>query len=143
MESHDALEEIRDWLGIRRVTALYARAMDDGDPSRFADVFVDDGVMEVTDQDGARRVHAGRAEIAARAQHPHNHFVHMTLHPIIEVSGDVATQECTLLLHDMSAGAGKLRIVTGRYSDTLVRTERGWLFKRRVITLINSTEAVS
>lgn len=138
-DSTDNFDQMPDWLNIRRLTARYARAMDDGDPKRFADVFVEDGVMEVINEDGTRRTHAGRAELAARAEHPPDHYVHMTLHPIIEVNGDEATQECTLLLHDMSAGSGKLTVITGRYSDELVRTAKGWLFKHRLITLSRST----
>jgi hypothetical protein len=67
--------------------------------------------------------------------------VHMTMDPIIEISGDTATQECSLLLITRAPRRGITAAFTGRYSDELVRTADGWRFARRVVHVDYANEA--
>jgi hypothetical protein len=51
---------------------------------------------------------------------------------VIDVDGDRATQECSLLLVARTRDRTPVRLLTtGRYRDELVRTDEGWQFKRR------------
>jgi hypothetical protein len=50
---------------------------------------------------------------------------------VIEVAGDEATQECTLLLTSRLFDENRVVITIGRYVDRLVRTGAGWRFASR------------
>lgn len=123
---------------IRELTARYNRCYDEGDAAAFAQLFTEDGVMDV---EGGFHVEGrdGLTEMCGRMPWG---IMHVTVDPIIEVDGDAATQWVTLLVlrragaegSDGPAPASTLTS-TGRYTDELVRTEAGWRFKRRSVVL--------
>jgi len=122
---------------IRELTARYNRCFDDGDPEGFAATFTEDGVMEV---DGGFTV-SGREALADMCRHTPYGVVHATVDATVEVHGDAATQDVTILVlgrpaPDAEPGARRSTIQrTGRYSDELVRTPEGWRFARRAVVL--------
>ncbi len=121
---------------IRELTARYNRAFDDGDPETFGATFTEDGVMEVT---GTFQV-SGRDGLAEMVRHTPYGVVHVTVDATVEVDGDRAVQDVTMVIlsrpgKDAAAGAHAALSNTGRYRDELVRTSDGWLFARRTATL--------
>ncbi|HLN43503.1 MAG TPA: nuclear transport factor 2 family protein [Acidimicrobiales bacterium] len=122
---------------IRELTARYNRCFDDGDPDGFADTFTEDGAMEI---DGGPTT-TGRAALADMVRRTPYGIVHVTVDAIIEVDGDRAVQDVTLLVVarppvDAPADKRRSRLQrTGRYHDQLVRTPEGWRFARRTVTL--------
>jgi uncharacterized protein (TIGR02246 family) len=122
---------------IRELTARYNRCFDDGDPEGFAANFTEDGAMVI---DGGPTV-TGRAELADMVRRTPYGILHVTVDGIVEVDGDRAVQDVTLLVVARpAAGApvdkrgARLRS-SGRYHDELVRTPDGWRFARRTVTL--------
>jgi len=122
---------------IRELTARYNRCFDDGDPEGFAATFTEDGVMEV---EGGPST-TGRAALAEMVRRTPYGIVHVTVDAIVEVDGDRAVQDVTLLVVarprlDAPADKRTSRLQrTGRYHDELVRTPDGWRFARRTATL--------
>jgi uncharacterized protein (TIGR02246 family) len=122
---------------IRELTARYNRAFDDGDPDAFAANFTEDGVMEI---EGGPTT-TGRAGLAEMVRHTPYGIVHVTVDAIVEVDGDRAVQDVTLLVvarpaRDAPADKRRSRLQrTGRYHDELVRTPEGWRFARRSVVL--------
>lgn len=128
----DALERVLDHLAIRELTARYNRAFDDVDSEAWADTFTADGVMEYS---GGEPI-VGRDALVALSQGTGYGYVHITTDPIIDVDGDRATQECTVIVASRSKDRGPVAVsTTGRYSDELVRTPDGWRFKKRTAML--------
>ncbi len=133
----DAVAWMVDRARIRELTARYNRCFDDGDPEGFAATFTEDGAMEI---DGGPTT-TGRAALAEMVRRTPYGIVHVTVDAIIEVDGDRAVQDVTLLVvarppADAPADKRRSRLQrTGRYHDELVRTPEGWRFLRRTATL--------
>jgi hypothetical protein len=53
-------------------------------------------------------------------------MIHMLHSPRIEVNGDEATGDWTVLVHSRRRESGQVETVIGRYSDMLLRTPDGW-----------------
>ena len=125
---------VADWIAIRRLTAEYARAVDERDAERLGRLFTEDGVVEVVGE----RMHRGRAEVAQLALRPRGVALHMTTDPIVDVVGDAATQHCRLLIA-RATGDAAVPVEfceAGVYDDDLVRRGDGWRFARRTIRLL-------
>jgi uncharacterized protein (TIGR02246 family) len=122
---------------IRELTARYNRCFDDGDPEGFAATFTPDGEMEVEGGPVTR----GRAALAEMCRHTPYGIVHVTVDATVEVDGDRAVQDVTLLVvarppRDAAPDKRTSRVMrSGRYHDELVRTAEGWRFARRVASL--------
>ena len=122
---------------IRELTARYNRAFDDGDAEAFAATFTPDGVMEVTGSFEVRG-HEGLAQMCRRIPYG---IVHVTVDAIVEVDGDRAMQDVTVMvLQRPKPDAGPDERISrldrsGRYRDELVRTPDGWRFSKRTATL--------
>jgi uncharacterized protein (TIGR02246 family) len=121
---------------IRELTARYNRAFDDGDPDAFAATFTEDGVMEV---EGTFSVN-GRDGLAEMVRHTPYGVVHVTVDATVEVDGDRAVQDVTLLVlarpgRQAEPGAKSKLANSGRYRDQLVRTTDGWRFAKRTAIL--------
>jgi uncharacterized protein (TIGR02246 family) len=133
-----------DWLAIRQLTSAYNRAVDDGDSEAFANVFRDNGVLVVSRRgEGETRRIEGRSElrqIPARRQP--GEIVHVATDAIIEVAGDSAVQQCTLLLVRRSFEDSTISFTVGRYTDRLARDSAGWRFVERSVVLDSDTEGL-
>jgi uncharacterized protein (TIGR02246 family) len=122
---------------IRELTARYNRCFDDGDPDGFAATFTEDGVMEVV----GGPTTTGRAALAEMVRHTPYGIVHVTVDAIVDVDGDRAVQDVTLVVlarppDDTPRDKRRSHLQrTGRYRDELVRTPEGWRFARRSATL--------
>jgi uncharacterized protein (TIGR02246 family) len=140
-EGVDVVDATVAWLidraRIRELTARYNRCFDDGDPEGFAATFTEDGVMEVV----GGPTTTGRAQLAEMVRGTPYGIVHVTVDAIVEVDGDRAVQDVTLLVvarppEGLPRPERRSRLQrTGRYRDELVRTAEGWRFVRRTATL--------
>ena len=133
----DAVAWMVDRARILELTARYNRCFDDGDPEGFAATFVEDGVMAVAGGPAT----SGRAALADMVRHTPYGIVHVTVNATVEVDGDRAVQDVTLLVLSRPGPdappdkrGSRLRN-SGRYHDELVRTPEGWRFARRTCTL--------
>ncbi len=122
---------------IRELTARYNRCFDDGDPEGFAATFTEDGTMEVV----GGPTTSGRAALAEMVRRTPYGIVHVTVDATVEVDGDRAVQDVTLLVvsrpaPDAPPDKRHSRLQrSGRYHDELVRTPEGWRFARRTASL--------
>lgn len=134
------LHALADRAAIATLTARFNRAADGTDPQELLALFTDDGVMEMRGGADGERTFTG-PELAALVAPVAAQRVHMTMDAIIEVDGDRASQECTLLLCTRAPRRGVGALFTGRYSDEFVRTTAGWRFRRRVAEVDFANEA--
>lgn len=131
------LQWLLDAAAIRELTARYNRAFDDGDGDTFAACFVEEGAMDVA---GGFEVR-GRDDLAEMCRRTPYGVVHVTVDPTIEVDGDSAVQDVTVLVlqrpkPDAPADARLSTLQrSGRYHDELARTAEGWRFVRRSAAL--------
>ncbi|SEP05161.1 nuclear transport factor 2 family protein [Trujillonella endophytica] len=118
---------------VHNAVAAYAHALDAGRTEDLAALFTPDGVAEVVGSalyEGRDAIREGYAAFAPTA--PQLHLVGNTA--ITSWSQDAATAVSDLAFLRRGKGGWSVQL-TGRYDDTLRRTDEGWLFTRRVLTL--------
>ncbi|HXY91284.1 MAG TPA: nuclear transport factor 2 family protein [Acidimicrobiia bacterium] len=141
MSEDAALGRWIDKLEIREVIERSVRAIDDQDGAAFADLFEDDGVMQL-----AGTVFAGRPALrdmfrgaggGPKWTEPGELLkqpgaMHLTTNPIIDVAGDAATAETDMItLRRDADGRAKITLLA-RYRDRLRRAGDGrWLIASR------------
>lgn len=122
-------------LAIANLKARYCAAADlsasDPDQARrlLADIFADNFVGDY----GAGLLHGGQAitdflctAISANSEW----MIHMLHSPCIEIDGDRATGDWTVLGHMKRRATGAIDSVVGRYSDIFRLTPTGWRIER-------------
>jgi uncharacterized protein (TIGR02246 family) len=130
-----------DKLEIREIVERSVRYIDDQDSIAFAELFEEDGVMQL-----AGTVFAGRQELrdmfrgarAAPRWTEHGELLkqpgvmHLTTNPVIDVEGDSATAETDMItLRRGDDGRAKITLLA-RYRDHLRRADSGrWLISSR------------
>jgi len=126
----------QDAATIRDLTAAYNRAFDGGDVPAWLATFAPEGELVVVGD----ATYAGRADLEAFAAARAGQYHHLTTDPEVEVDGDQAVQQCSLILLFTGDGAASL-VGTGRYVDQLTRTPAGWRFQRRTVTMLRAAPA--
>jgi hypothetical protein len=134
------VETLSDRIEILELTARYNRAADGTDPGPLLAVFTEDATVEMRGGADGPAVFAG-PELAKLVAPADGQRVHMTMDSIVDVDGDRATQEVSLLLLTRAPRRGVAAVFTGRYSDELVRTSAGWRFARRLVHVDYENEA--
>ncbi len=139
MPEHNLSREWVDKLEIREIIERSVRYIDDGARDRFAELFDEDGVLQL-----AGNVFEGREALAAMSEPSPRPWtepgellkqpasMHVTCNPIIEVTGDTATAETDMvtLVRDDN-GRAKITLVA-RYRDRFRRAEGDrWLITNR------------
>jgi hypothetical protein len=126
----DDVRHLVDRTAIVELTARYNRAFDGVDVEGWLRTFTEDGVMV---RDG--RAWRGHDELRRLIERVGYGMVHLTTDPVITISGDVAQQECSLLLLRRDPDRRQVHVLTtGRYRDELARTSAGWRFRLRDVT---------
>jgi ketosteroid isomerase-like protein len=136
-----ALARWIDRLQIREIVERSVRAIDDGDAATFAELFAEDGVLQL-----AGTVFAGRPALRSMFGGGEGHprwtepgqllkqpgSMHLTANPVIDVDGDAATAETDMIAMIRSED-GRARItLLARYRDRLRRDAGGgWLISSR------------
>ena len=131
-----------DYEEIRQLLARYNFAVDFGHIDEWLDTFTADGTFSCVGlPDGAPLggKHEGKDALRAYAE---SHFAinqgrarHWNWNLVIEGSGDAATMQCYLNAHSAGQGDSALFRATGVYRDRLSRTESGWKFVEREVTI--------
>lgn len=127
---------LEDEAAIRRLAALYARAVDRNEPELMASLFAADAEIE-----GPGFVMRGRGELGAipgMLKGMYNRTLHQVHQQTVSIDGDHAEAEtyCTANhVTDKGNGAGENLAWAMRYRDTLRREEGRWVFARRVVVI--------
>lgn len=129
-----------DYEGARQLLSRYCFALDGGKLEELGPLFHREAVFSVSFENGQQ--HTGRETIQAwyerfLQQRPgqYRHMRHKIYEPLLTVNGNTATA-ATYFDADSVEADGKVRVVTGRYDDTLVREQGQWFFKERTITVL-------
>jgi hypothetical protein len=133
------LEQWIDKLEIRELIERSMRYMDDEAGSRAAELFAEDGVLQL-----AGTVFAGRDAIRNMFGHAdpprwtepgellkQPAASHWSSNPVIEVSGDYAAAETDMLVVKRTETGKATITLVARYRDRLRRTETGWVLLTR------------
>ncbi len=127
---------LEDEAAIRRLAALYARAVDRNEPETMAGLFAADAVLE-----GPGFVMRGREELRAipgMLQGMYNRTLHQVHQQTLRVDGDSAEAEtyCTANhVTDKGGGAAENLVWAMRYLDQLRREDGRWVFVRRRVVI--------
>lgn len=141
MSEYPALDRWIDKLEIREIIERSVRHIDDQDGAAFAELFEEDGVLQL-----AGTVFAGREALRAMlgGATPARKWtapgellkqpgmIHLTTNPIVDVDGDVATAETDMITFRRGPGGRAKIALLARYRDRLRRTAEGrWLIASR------------
>ncbi|MFI4983245.1 MAG: nuclear transport factor 2 family protein [Nevskiales bacterium] len=125
-----------DEAAIRRLAALYARAMDRNEPQLLAEIFTPDAVIE-----GAGFVMQGLEQIGgipAMLKGMYSRTLHQVHNQTVTISGDSAEAEtyCSANhLTDLGGGGASILVWAMRYQDRLLRHNGRWRFQRRTVVI--------
>jgi hypothetical protein len=122
-------------LAIANLKALYCRAADvaAGDPDAARSLFADLFTPDCTCDYGYGPVLGPAAVIdflCTAIAGNSEWMIHMLHSPRIEIDGDRATGEWTLMAQARRRAGGELSVVFGRYSDSFRLTPDGWRIAR-------------
>ena len=115
-----------DYIEIQQLYARYNEAIDAGDAEAFADTFTPDGAFNTFK--GRQGLIDFMAQWTGRLNGANRR--HWNTNLIITPSSEGATGSVYLILLDVSVRPPAIAS-TARFSDTLVKTARGWRFKTR------------
>jgi SnoaL-like domain len=145
---------------VRQILARYVRAADRRDGAAMASLFVENGIIEISHNDGGHLVPIGRLEgrdqiaqavTGMMRPHPERGWSHhATFDHIIEIDGDVAEVDAQFIVYN-TAGAVKpsagwpagafgaqgtvTPVEAGYYRPTLRRINYHWRIQRHRIDL--------
>jgi hypothetical protein len=144
MGSDEETSTLRRWvdkLEIREIVERSVRSIDDANAAAFAELFEEDGVMQL-----AGTVFAGREALRAMFRGggggagwtepgqllKQPGVMHLTTNPVIDVNGDDATAETDMItLRRGDDGRARITLLA-RYRDRLRRADDGrWLISSR------------
>ncbi|MEC7916546.1 MAG: nuclear transport factor 2 family protein [Actinomycetota bacterium] len=131
-----------DYEEIRQLLARYNFAVDFGHIDKWVDTFTPDGTFSCVGlPDGAPLggKHQGQDALRSYAE---SHFEinqgrarHWNWNLVIDGEGDTATMQCYLNAFSAGQGDSAQFRATGVYRDRLLRTDEGWKFAEREVTI--------
>ncbi|MBA4813215.1 MAG: nuclear transport factor 2 family protein [Acidimicrobiales bacterium] len=131
-----------DYEEIRQLLARYNFAIDFGHIDDWVETFVPEGKFScvgLPKDAPLGGTHEGKDALRSYAE---SHFGvnqgrarHWNWNLVIEGNGDTATMQCYLNAYSAGQGESALFRVTGVYRDRLSRTESGWKFVEREVTI--------
>ena len=119
-----------DRVEIQNLAGRYSQALDDGDPDAWAEVWTDDGVMEMVAQerwitgDSLRALAAARDDSTPQSRHMPSTFV-------IDGEGDEASMSSYVTV--VSCDDPAKIVFQGRYVDKIRRVGGSWKLAHRTI----------
>jgi len=130
---------VDDHEGVRQVLSHYCHALDQGKLNEVGALFHRDAVFAVSFESGQQ--HTGRETIQAWYEQflrerpgQFGQMRHKIFEPLISINGTTAIAS-TYFDADSVEQDGTVRVVAGRYDDTLVKENGQWFFKERTITV--------
>lgn len=116
-----------DIVAINQLYSRYNHSIDCGDGESFAACFTTDGELDTGSgaQEGSEAIAGfavGTHEMLPGLRHQSNNIV---------VEGDGETASGAAFLVAFTVDGGYKPMITGKYTDELVRTDAGWRFSRR------------
>jgi hypothetical protein len=140
MPDDAALSQWVDKLEIREIIERSVRYIDDQDANAFAELFEEDGVMQLAGtvfagRQGLREMFGGAGGGPKWTEPGHlleqPGVMHLTTNPVIDVDGDTATAETDMItLRRGDDGRAKITLLA-RYRDRLTRGDGRWLISSR------------
>lgn len=134
--------QAHDYEEIRQLLARYNFAIDFGHIDDWVETFVPEGkfcCVGLPEDAPLGGTHEGKDALRSYAE---SHFGvnqgrarHWNWNLVIEGNGDTATMQCYLNAYSAGQGESALFRVTGVYRDRLSRTESGWKFVEREVTI--------
>ena len=134
--------QAHDYEEIRQLLARYNLAIDFGHIDDWVETFVPEGKFScvgLPEDAPLGGTHEGKDALRSYAE---SHFGvnqgrarHWNWNLVIEGNGDTATMQCYLNAYSAGQGESALFRVTGVYRDRLSRTESGWKFVEREVTI--------
>lgn len=134
--------QAHDYEEIRQLLARYNFAIDFGHVDDWVETFVPEGKFScvgLPEDAPLGGTHEGKDALRSYAE---SHFGvnqgrarHWNWNLVIEGNGDTATMQCYLNAYSAGQGESALFRVTGVYRDRLSRTESGWKFVEREVTI--------
>ena len=131
-----------DYEEIRQLLARYNFAIDFGHIDDWVETFVPEGKFScvgLPEDAPLGGTHEGKDALRSYAE---SHFGvnqgrarHWNWNLVIEGNDDTATMQCYLNAYSAGQGESALFRVTGVYRDRLARTESGWKFVEREVTI--------
>lgn len=125
------LDRLESLSQIAHLRARYCQALDDGRWEDLADTFTNDGAFI------GLSVARGRKEMLeffpTLNQNTVTSWWHFSSNETVEFSDPDHASGVTWLLQPCVV-EGQSQIAAGRYTDLVVRTEKGWLFKERKVS---------
>ena len=134
--------QAHDYEEIRQLLARYNFAIDFGHIDDWVETLVPEGKFScvgLPEDAPLGGTHEGKDALRSYAE---SHFGvnqgrarHWNWNLVIEGNGDTATMQCYLNAYSAGQGESALFRVTGVYRDRLSRTESGWKFVEREVTI--------
>jgi uncharacterized protein (TIGR02246 family) len=126
------LTDVRE---IRDLAYRYAQAVDRGDGEAYANLFLDDAVLE-----GSGYHSQGRSQLLKIPGFTSSRYLktfHAVYNHLITVDGEAASGEVYCQAHHLSEVEGGLSdmVMFIRYQDDYARTPQGWRFARRELVV--------
>ena len=129
------LQELLDKQEIVEVLLRWCRGLDRGDEQLMASAYHPDAFDEhgTTNYTGS----AAAAGYVGKHLRAFKRHLHLTLNPLIEVDGDLASAESAMIasLVPNESGPEKLMLAGGRYLDRLERRDGSWRLVHRQMIL--------
>lgn len=123
---------LEDVVAIQQLYANYNHLVDSGNGAAWADLFVDEGVLDTGMGFAVDGNRAARVEFGDNVPVMMPGSRHVASNVWIDGDGDAAVGSAYLQLwvHDAETSGSKL-LVSGVYRDSLRRTDAGWRFVHR------------
>ncbi len=132
-----------DRFAITELISRYGNCLDAGDFDTLEALFAPDAVFTIVPDDGTPPLHGSRrireaierrwtlVHVGAQRRHVMSNVV------VESMSDDTATARTVLVVYEVAKSPGSTIHVHGMgvYEDTLVRSDGGWLFSERRLTL--------
>lgn len=130
-----------DAYAVRKTVSQYCRLMDDGRIDDVAQLFAEDGVLEISSF-GVKKT--GRAAIAdqfRQTRNPNVKGMHCPLNPVVDVSGSTATGSFDYLWVSFE---NRPRIeLGGRYVMSFVANGARWLIREMKVEVRSDPKYIS
>jgi len=133
----------RDVIEIEQLLYRCSHAVDRGDIEMTVSLFQPDALLVITWEENGS--HKGHDEIRKWFENYEqvvrsatSYLRHRITCPVIDVDGDRASAASYLEVEAAGRDTGRVIKTVGRYDDTFARTETGWRFTEKVISMDNT-----